>query len=100
MTPFFKYFTITSISYLTARRIFYYPFIESKNDNKPILYSEYFIETILPLPTYMFTFPIAFYTDIILMEKYIRNIPINTYESLPLFPFTNSDYRLKKKYLN
>jgi hypothetical protein len=97
MLPFY---TITSISYLTGRRIFYYSLLENKDDNKPILYSEYFIDTLIPLPMFIFAFPIAFYTDIILLEKYLRNIPINKYESLPYFPFTFGNYRLKKKYLN
>jgi hypothetical protein len=97
MSNLFKYFTITSISYLTTRRIFYYPLLESK-DNKPILYSEYIVDTLMPFPMFILSFPIALYSDIIFVEKYLRKIPIEQRDIL--FPFTFGNYTLKKKYLN
>ncbi len=84
-----------SVTYLTLRGIYYYPFLESRDNSKsPILYTTYIFQTLIGIGMWPIATPYSIFTDIQFFEKRLRNIPLDRYD----YPFPYMNCRIKEEY--
>ena len=87
-------FYSASATYLSLRAAYYYPYLEGSHRQKEILYSDYLLKTLLAIGISPVSIFVSFFDDIPFIEKRIRKIPLDKYDT----PFPYIGTYIKEEY--
>jgi hypothetical protein len=94
----FTYFLLFSIPYIPIRNLHHFSYFIDK-DNNDILFTSRFLYILRDYSLFWITTPLYIASDIQLIEKKLRNRPINI-NDFYIFAFSNYSYIIKNNHPN